>query len=122
LRFVATFLPGLRSRWEVTLGERLQHVLRSVEIVRPRYVPLGTDNNWLSFSIQYGSDGGGLELSRSDIQRLLNKGESRMRLPDGRVAAVDLTACAEANEVLYDVQPRQEGEAFRARPSQAGFL
>jgi len=121
LRFVATTLPRLREAWDVELGERFQHVLQGVQVIRPRYVPTAADNQWLHFSIQYQADDG-FELSRQDIRRLLDKSQTKVQLPNGKVAAIDLAACEEANEVLYDVQPRQEGEGFRARAAHAGFL
>lgn len=120
-RFVASVLPDLRDNWEIQLGERFRHVMREVEIIRPSLETVATDNNWLSFSIDYRGDGGS-SISRADIQKLLTKGQNQTKLPNGRQAFIDLGACEEANEVLFDVQPQQEGEIFRARALHAGYL
>jgi hypothetical protein len=120
-RFYARGYPGLRQHWKVELGERFQHVSRQVEIIRPRLEERGADANWFGFALRYSGDGG-VEISRQEIRKLLAKGQSKIQLANGRTAFVDLEACAEADEVLFDAQPTQEDGLFRARASQAGFL
>ncbi|MEM7010750.1 MAG: SNF2-related protein, partial [Verrucomicrobiota bacterium] len=120
-RFVASSLPDLRENWNVELGERFQYVLRNVEVIRPQLETIGTDNQWLSFSINYTSDGGS-EIPRADIQKLLAKSQNQTQLPNGKTAFVDLGACEEANEVIFDVDPRQEGDVLRAAAHHAGYL
>ena len=120
-RFVASELPDLRLSWDVELGERFQYVLRNVEVIRPKMETVATDNNWLSFSINYTSDNGS-EVSRADIQKLLAKGQNQTQLPNGRQAILDFSACEEANEVIFDVDPRQEGDVYRAAAHHAGYL
>ena len=71
--------------------------------------------------MQYRSDDG-LELSRQEIQRLLNRGQSKVKLANGKLAAIDLGACEEADEVLFDVQGNQEAGVFRVEAHQAGYL
>ena len=119
--FVASALPNLRESWDVEIGERLSYVLRNVEVIRPQFETVATDNNWLSFSINYTSDAGS-EIPRADIQKLLSKSQNQTQLPNGRQAIIDLGACEEANEVLFDVGPRQEGDVFRAESHHAGYL
>ncbi|MFT5464928.1 MAG: hypothetical protein ACI8UO_000014 [Verrucomicrobiales bacterium] len=119
--FVASKLPDVRLKWEVELGERIRHVLRNIEVIRPKFESAGTDNNWLSFSINYTSDRGN-SISRAEIQKLLAKGQNQTRLSNGREAIVDLSACEEVSEVLFDVNPQQDGEFFRAKPHHAGYL
>lgn len=120
-RFYARGYPELSRHWEVELGERFQHVTRQVEVIRPRLVERGTDANWFGFALSY-SGSGGVEISRSEIQKLLAKGQSKVQLANGRTALIDLEACAEADEVIFDAQPRQEDGLFRVRAAQAGFL
>lgn len=120
-RFVASSLPDLRENWEVELGERIEYMLRNVEVVRPQLETIGTDNQWLSFSINYTSDAGN-EIPRAEIQKLLAKSQNQTQLPNGKTAFVDLGACEEANEVIFDVDPRQEGDVLRAAAHHAGYL
>lgn len=121
-RFYASGIPKLGDQWEVELGERFQHVTRNLEVIRPRFVPQGTDNQWLSFAIDYSSSSGA-EIPREEIQRLLNKSQTRVQLANGRTAVVDLESCAEADEVIYDVQANQEGGgSFRVKANQSGYL
>ncbi|MEM1296078.1 MAG: SNF2-related protein, partial [Verrucomicrobiota bacterium] len=121
-RFYASGVAKLGKKWEVELGERFQHVTRNLEVIRPRFVSQGTENNWLSFAIDYSSPDGS-EIPREEIQKLLNKSQNRVQLANGRSAVVDLEACAEADEVIYDVQANQEGGGqFRVQSSQSGYL
>ena len=120
-RFYARGYPELSRSWEVELGERFQHVSRQVEIIRPQMQERGGDANWFGFAIAY-TGAGGVEISRQEIQKLLAKGQSKVQLPGGRTAFIDLEACAEADEVIFDAQPRQEDGLFRVRAAQAGFL
>ncbi len=120
-RFFASGLAKLGETWEIELGERFRHVTRNLAVIRPQFQRHGGDNNWLSFSIDYrGADG--IEIPRQEIQRLLNKGQTKLQLPGGRSAVVDLQACEEADEVIYDVQANQEAGQFRVRAHQAGYL
>lgn len=120
-RFLARGLPELRRVWEVELGERFRFVTRNVAIVRPELAPRGTDANWFSFGIRYGA-GEGLEISRQEIQKLLNKSQNKVQLPNGQTAFIDLESCSEVDEILYDARPEQEGGSFRVRAAQRGFL
>ncbi|RFC48497.1 MAG: Superfamily II DNA or RNA helicase, SNF2 family [Verrucomicrobia bacterium] len=120
-RFYARGYPELVRHWKVELGERFQHVSRQVEIIRPRLEQRGSDANWFGFALRYSGEGG-VEISRQEIQKLLAKGQSKVQLANGRSAFVDLEACAEADEVIFDAQPVQEDGLFRVRAAQAGFL
>tara|TARA_R110002096_G_scaffold403766_3_gene601346 strand:- start:51055 stop:54039 length:2985 start_codon:yes stop_codon:yes gene_type:complete len=120
-RFYATGIPKFGSQWEVEFGERFQHVTRNLEVIRPQLVQHGIDNQWLSFAIDY-SSASGAEIPREEIQRLLNKGQNRVQLANGRTAVIDLDACAEAAEVIYDVHANQEGGQFRVKANQSGYL
>ncbi len=120
-RFYASGLRRLQSVWEIELGERFQHVTRNIEVIRPQMVSHGINNNWLSFAVKY-SSGGGAEIAREDIQRLLNKSQNKFQLANGRSAVIDLEACVEVDEVIYDVQANQSAGEFRVKASQAGYL
>lgn len=121
-RFLARGLPELRRVWDVELGERFQHVTRNIAIIRPELAARGTDANWFSFAIRYGGTGAGAEISRQEIQKLLNKGQNKVHLANGQIGFVDLEACAEVDEVLIDAHPEQAGGEFRVRAAQSGFL
>lgn len=120
-RFLVRGLPELKRIWEVEVGQRFQYVTRSVAVVRPELAPQGVSNNWFSFAIRYGS-GDGFEISRQEIQKLLKKGENKVQLPGGKTAFIDLEACEEVDEILFDARPEQEGGGFRVRAAQGGFL
>ncbi|MEM7384686.1 MAG: SNF2 helicase associated domain-containing protein, partial [Verrucomicrobiota bacterium] len=122
LRFFASLLPDLQQRWKVEIGERFQHVTRKIERVEPQVeFQASAEPGWLEFDVGYGA-GEASGLSRQEVQRLLQVGQSHVKRPDGRILAVDLQACEELNEVLRDVQPDQSGGRFRARQAQAAYL
>jgi hypothetical protein len=127
-RFYARGLADLARTWDVELGERFRHVTRDVEIIRPKLVEAkagrggGAGENWLGFGVAYAGTTAGAEIGRAEIRTLLEKGQRKVKLPGGRTAFVDLEACAEADEVLYDVHALQEDGLFKVRPAQAGFL
>ncbi len=120
-RFYLRGIPSLSREWEIDLGQRFQHVTRQIEVVRPAYEQTGSGEDWLSFTVRY-AGGGGVELSREEVQQLLNKGQRKVRLAGGRTALLDVEACEEVAEVLYDTQPLQEGGDFRADRRQAAYL
>lgn len=120
-KFIASDLPDLRLNWDVEMGERIRYVLRNVEVIRPRLETIATDNNWLSFSIDYTSETGA-SVPRAEIQKLLAKGQNQTQLANGKQAIIDFSACEEASEVLFDVDPQQDGDVFRAKAHHAGYL
>src|SRR5690606_27546373 len=107
LRFFASELPRLQKDWEVRIGERFGHVTAKVDRVRPVVSTRESlEPGWLDVDLGFSSDSD-VSLSRQEIQRLLQVGQSHTRLPNGRIAAVDLEACEDLNEVLRDVNPDQ---------------
>lgn len=121
LQFVAGRLPELRKRWQVEAGEGFAAAERRVEVVSPRWQVLGSGQDWLAFDLTFTSESG-IHLSTAEVRQLLERGRGHRRLPDGRTAVVPLEAAGELEEVLKDVDPRQEAGHFRVRPEQAAYL
>lgn len=126
LRFLSHCLPGLRSRWNVLMGERFAHVAQSVLLVRPRveWEPSGATGNgedWLEFGMHFES-GDGVRVSTGEIQRMLRVGRSKSSRPDGKTAVVDLEGVEDWNIALEEAGVRMLGDRIRVPRAQAAFV
>lgn len=120
IRFFANDLPGLKHRWEVTEGERFQHVTRDFVRIEPQFALREQGDGWLDFHVHY-SAGKEAVFSPADIQRMLQSG-GHTRLRDGRVAVADSALAADLEEVLRDCNPLQERGGYRVAPAQRAYL
>jgi superfamily II DNA or RNA helicase len=121
LSFYASTLPRLQSEWEVTLGERFEHVTQKVQRLTPKLEPHGSGEDWFSFAINYTTDQG-QTLSASEIRRLLDAGQTSTKSAGGNRIAIDTTALEDLQEVLRDTDPDQSGGDYRVSPAQADYI
>jgi len=106
--FYGSQLPRLQSSWNVTLGDRFQHITRDIQRLTPKLEERGSGEDWFAFSINYDTDGG-QSLSAGEIRRLLDAGENSTKTASGKRIAIDRAALDDLQEVLRDTEPEQAG-------------
>ncbi|MBU6401203.1 MAG: DEAD/DEAH box helicase, partial [Verrucomicrobia bacterium] len=122
LNFFAREFPRLRREWEVGLEERLErNTAQSLERIEPRVQVTSSGIQWFDFNVTFAAPSG-QALGPADLQRLLNSGQSYLRLRNGRIALLDTDAVEELQEALVDCAPQQHDGAYRVNHTQAGFL
>lgn len=120
-RFFATELPSLKQNWTLREGERFQHVTRDIVRFEPHFAIKERSDGWLDFHVHF-TAGKEAVLSAQDLQRLLQSGNPRLKLADGRIAIPDANLAADLEEVLRDSNPVQERGAYKLHKSQRGYL
>ena len=120
IRFFARDLPKLKQSWQVTEGERFQHVTRDFIRIEPQFAIREQSDGWLDFHVHYVA-GKDAVFSPADIQRMLQTG-GHTKLKDGRIAVADSALAADLEEVLRDCNPRQERGGYRVSPAQRAYL
>ena len=121
IRFFATEMPRLKSRWTVREGERFQHVTRDFVRFEPKFSLREKSDGWLDFHVHF-TAGSEAVLSAQDVQKLLQSGTPRRRLAGGKIAIPDATLAADLEEVLRDCNPSQERGAYRIREMQRAYV
>jgi superfamily II DNA or RNA helicase len=122
LNFFATTLPQLQKDWEVSIGSRFQYVTRDIGRITPKLEIIGSGEDWFDFSFSIESSEG-QQFSGSDIQRLLQVGQSVTRLKNGRLAILDRTGLEEFEAILRDCDPAQSRPgSYRIQRSQAAYV
>jgi superfamily II DNA or RNA helicase len=122
LSFFARDLPQLQKEWKVSIGSRFQHVTRSVERITPKLEIISSGEDWFDFSFSVES-AGGQQFSTTEVQRLLQVGQSVTRLKDGRLAVLDTDGLEEFQAILRDCDPAQSRPGtYRIQRSQAAYV
>lgn len=120
IQFFAAELPKMRADWQVKEGERFQHVTRDFVRIEPQFALREAGDGWLDFHVHY-TAGKDAVFSAADLNRLLQSG-GHVKLKDGRVAIADGGLATDLEEVLRDVNPRQERGGYRVPAAQRGYL
>jgi superfamily II DNA or RNA helicase len=121
MRFFSAGLPRLRQKWQVNEGERFRHVSRDFVRLEPQFAIREQSDGWLDFHVHY-TAGREAVFSSADVNRLLQTGQSYLRLKGGKVAVVDSERVSDLAEVLRDCDPRQEAGGYRIPHLQRGYL
>ena len=121
VRFFATEMPRLKSRWTLREGERFQHVTRDIVRLEPKFSLREKGDGWLDFHVHF-TAGSEAVLSAQDVQKLLQSGTPRIRLAGGKIAVPDASLAADLEEVLRDCNPSQERGAYRVREMQRAYV
>ncbi|HEX8312181.1 MAG TPA: DEAD/DEAH box helicase, partial [Chthoniobacteraceae bacterium] len=122
LSFFAQELPRLQRDWEVTIGSRFTHVTKEIERIEPRLEIRSSGENWFDLSVELGTSGGE-RFSAQDIQRLLQSGQSSLRLKNRKIAVFDPHFLDEFQQVLADCQPQQRQPGlYRLDQRNAAYL
>lgn len=120
LSFYGSRLPEWKKDWDVSVGERFEHVTKDFIRVRPICKVQDNGTGWLDFHVHYAA-GADAIFSHSDLKQMLASGGA-IRLKSGKVALADATLAADIDEVLRDCDPRQERGRYRVHPRQRGYL
>lgn len=122
LNFLAREFPKLQREWSVTLAEQLENrTLKSLERVEPRFQITSSGVQWFDLGVVFAT-GSGEKFSAAEIQRLILSGQNHSRLPNGKMAVIDMDAVEELQEVLLDCSPQQNAQGYRINHQQAGFI
>ena len=122
LAFFATELPRLQKDWTVTIGERFEYVTRDVERIQPRLEIRSSGESWFDLSVELATPGGE-RFSAAEIQRLLQSGQSSVRLKSKKIAVFDPGLLTEFEEVLRDCDPQQKQPgSYRIDQRHAAYL
>lgn len=121
VRFFAADLPRLKKEWTIREGERFQHVTKDIVRFEPRFALKERSDGWLDFHVHF-TAGKEAVLSATDLQRLLQSGNPRLRLADGRLAVPDAALANDLEAVLRDCDPSRERGAYKLRKSQRGYI
>ncbi|MGA8659989.1 MAG: SNF2-related protein [Chthoniobacterales bacterium] len=122
LNFFGQRLPELERHWKVSIGSRLTNVTRQIDRITPRLKITGSGEDWFDVSYSLESANGD-RFSTSEVQRLLQMGQSFTRLRDGQLAIFDPADLAEFESVLRDCRPGQPHPGtYRVGKIHAGYL
>jgi len=111
--FLANVLPRWRDRWEIVVGDRLQAVLATCDIIAPAIAVHPAGNDWLAVDIAFTNGRGESPLSAVEVRQLLQKGVSHHRLANGRTALIATESAQEFQEVIFDCEAQQSGTGMR---------
>jgi SNF2 family DNA or RNA helicase len=106
LAFFARELPRLEKAWKVEIGARFEHVTQDIERIAPKLEIRSSGENWFDLQFDLGTSGGE-RFSAAEIQRLLQSGQTSVRLKNRKVAVFDPGMLDEFAEVLRDCEPQQ---------------
>jgi len=121
VKFFATTLPRWRAKWKVDEGERFTHVTRDLVRIEPQFAIREASDGWLDVQIHHTAGKDAL-LSHADLTRLLQGGQSHLKLKSGKIAVADPAFAADLEEVLRDCNPRQERGGYRVAPQFRVYL
>ncbi|MFV0416677.1 MAG: DEAD/DEAH box helicase [Chthoniobacterales bacterium] len=121
LEFYAAQLPKLQTKWQVTVGERFQHVTRNVVRIQPTFLIQKNDDAWLDLRIHYAA-GNEAMLSPEDLKRLFSSNRHHLKLKSGAIAVADPAMQNDIEEVLRDCDPEQSAGAYRVAPVHQDYL
>lgn len=122
LGFFARVLPDLQKTWEVSVGQRFEHVTAGLERVKPRFEVQGSGQNWFEAGFELATDSGE-RLSASEIRRVLASGKRTVKLANQKTAVLDEGLLDEFEELLKDTNPQQVRPGmYRFDVRDAGYL
>ena len=106
LPFFATLLPRLEKEWTVTSGTRFAHVTREIQRIEPRLEIRTSGENWFELKYELATSSGE-RFSSSEIQRLLQSGQTSIRGKNRQLSVFDPAMLEEFREALTDCDPQQ---------------
>ncbi len=121
IRFFAAELPKLKQSWTVTEGERFQNVTRDFVRIEPRFALREAPDGFLDLHVHH-TAGSEAVLSQADLTRLLQGGQSHLKLKNGKIAVPDGALAADLEALLRDVDPQQQRGGYRIPAVHRGFV
>lgn len=122
LLFIAKHLGRIEREWDVDLGSRFRHTTKDIERVSPKLDIRSSGEDWFQLDFSLGTDAGE-RFSSSEIHRLLQMGQSHVRLANGRRAVFDSAFLDEFQSILAECEPDQAtAGVYRIDRKHAAFL
>ncbi len=120
--FLANHLPRWRGMHQVQVGPHLSHVLHEVECIAPEIKIYPFDHEWLSVDVEFRDTSGKHRLTASEVQELLQKGETRRPMKGGGHALVPTELIEDFQEMMRDCAVEMTPQGFRIRKEYAAYL
>ncbi len=112
----------LDPEWKILKGDRFSEFAKEVVPISPVFEYHGSGEDWFAVEMEYRTSDG-TELSRIEVQRLIQTGRHDRALGGGRVAVLDPELTDEVVETIADCNPVQEQPGiFRIDHRQAAYL
>lgn len=124
LQFYAHGLARLDPEWVIRKGDRFSEFAKDVVPIQPTFDfgSQGSGQDWFAVEMEYRT-ADGTEITRDEIQRLLQMGQNDRALSGGRVAVLDPVLTENVMETISDCDPEQEEPGvFRINHRQAAYL
>lgn len=122
LQFLAHGYPSLRQEWSAGTGERFEHSLGQVEPIQTNFDFRTGGENWFAMEVGFSTPSGDT-ISRQEIERLLQMGQSGKKSLSGRTAVLNTALAESLSEILNDCDPDQlQPGTYQIDRSQAGYL
>ncbi len=124
LRFFVNVLPALQKEpnWQVTVGARFTNVAKQIEIITPEFSVARSGEDWFEMELNL-TGSSGERYDSAEIQRLLQMGAGRARLPNGKRAILPEAMLNDFREVLRDCDPSQPRPGvYRLDQSRGAYL
>lgn len=122
LQFLAHGYPGFQKRFQIETGERFDHALGQVEPIETKLDFRTGSEDWFAMEVGFGT-ASGETVSRQEIERLLQMGQSSKPISGGKVAVLNTQLAGSFEAILSDCEPEQlQPGTYRIDQSQAGYL
>ncbi|MAS94510.1 MAG: hypothetical protein CMO55_15025 [Verrucomicrobiales bacterium] len=122
LQFLAHGYPALQQQWSTETGERFDHALGQVEPIQTNFDFRSGGENWFAMEVGFSTPSGDT-VSRQEIERLLQMGQSGKKSLSGKTAVLDTSLAENLSEILNDCDPEQlQPGTYRIDQSQAGYI
>ncbi|MDF1657951.1 MAG: DEAD/DEAH box helicase [Verrucomicrobiales bacterium] len=122
LQFLGHGYTKVDASWQMKTGERFDHALAQVEPIETRLDFRSSGEDWFAMEVGFGT-GSGDSISRQEIDRLLQMGQTSKKLANGKVAVLNSEVADHFGEIISDCEPEQmQNGVYRIDQSQAGYL
>lgn len=120
--FLANVLPRWQAKWEVVTSSRMADFVAKCDFIQPEVRISSSGQDWLSIDVDFRSTSGFVNLSRTEVQTLLQKGVSHYRSPNGRIALLPAQSVQQFQEVLFDCHVQADGTGWKADRRHASYI
>ena len=122
LRFHAHGLGRLNPEWTLVQGERFREFAKDIVPIAPVIEYQGSGVDWFAVEMEYRTSDG-TEVTRQEVQHLMQMGQTGKTLGGGRIAVLDTSLTDEVAATLADCDPVQDQPGvFRINHRQAAYL
>ena len=122
LQFLAHKYPVLAEEWSTDTGERFEHAIGQVEPIQTGFDFRSGGEDWFALEVGF-STPSGETVSRQEIERLLQMGQSGKKSMSGKTAVLNTDIAEGLSEILSDCDPEQiQAGTYRIAQSQADYL